>query len=67
MSDWISVEDRLSDTNRDVLAYNADIKEWLIGSIYIDGEWGPTAQGEMDCLLAVTHWMPLPFPPGGTQ
>ena len=68
--EWISVEERLLDEWREVLAYmpiHSDEKNphmiricWYIGN----GKWRETEYGEI-VELRITHWMPLPEPPKG--
>lgn len=60
---WISVEDLLPDTNRDVLTFNSEL------GIYVgfygrgfdcDGEWYVY---DRDTSPKITHWRELPDPP----
>lgn len=53
-NEWVSVEERLPEPTYCVLVYTTDfsIEVDAIGS---DGEW---------MSYEVTHWMPLPAPPG---
>lgn len=72
---WISVEDRLPETNRGisgwarVLAYwttsDPDYEPGGIETSFFDGRNWQGANGDMDYHGArrVTHWMPLPEPP----
>lgn len=64
--DWISVKDRLPDVNEPVrvksdsaisTAKRTERGLWLIK---IAGQW-------RNWLVNVTHWMPLPEPPGEAQ
>lgn len=67
---WISVEERLPEEWREVLAYSpihSDEKNphmiqicWYIGN----GKWRETEYGEI-VEIPVTHWIPLPEPPKG--
>ena len=62
MSEWISVKERLPDDFEWVLAVDKDrcVGEAMFSSM--DGSWdGP--YGEYH-LYGVTHWMPMPEPPG---
>lgn len=67
--EWISVKDRLPETDEDVLcwyeyfrygSYNRLFQTYGIG-YYINGNWG----GEVSCgqQAKVLYWMPLPEPP----
>lgn len=61
-SEWISVEERLPETEGKYLVCTANgmvYIEWFIDD-YCDGHpsWGH---------YAVTHWMPLPEPPKGEE
>lgn len=62
-SGWISVEDRLPDCREIVLAFSPEFKEYMMGQVF---EWAHTVVCESDVyvLIKVTHWMPLPEPPG---
>ena len=64
--EWISVEKRLPDNEQDVLAYINYGEETRIAPCnYAYGVWFDCM---MDCVVVlrhVTHWMPLPEPPGG--
>lgn len=64
MPEWISVKDRLPDTNTDVLVTVFWCGRWQvkIGWRLKSGEWNVKA-GFADSVLPVTHWMPLPEPP----
>lgn len=63
MSEWISVKDRLPDHREEVLAFSPQYKEYMMGHVF---EWVGTVVCEFDeyVLTKVTHWMPLPEPPG---
>ncbi len=54
---WINVKDKLPETYKEVIVYhhNNVVSGWLLP----DGSW---TNG--DYIEAVTHWMPLPKPPG---
>lgn len=62
---WINVKDRLPDG--ECLAFSEKYKEMIIGHLYKDNvsksHW--SAENEEVVLYDVTHWMPLPTPPGG--
>ena len=65
MSEWISVEDRLPGYAKKVLAYRKDDEDSpLVGNLYMHPDWGITASSGNDVLQGVTHWMPIPEPPG---
>jgi len=57
--EWVSVEDRMPEEGTWVLVCEKD------GCMFIDvrddGEWRIGVQA----LAVITHWMPLPEPPGG--
>ena len=57
---WISVKDRLPETNDHVLCCTVTKKESrnVIIGYYMDGAWRCGMNSN------VTHWMPLPEPPG---
>ena len=73
MAEWISVNDRLPDSNEDVLVCVIDSGEPCVmyGVRLNDGEWeweGDAIGGWWEPLdLQVTHWMPLPEPPKEVQ
>lgn len=60
--EWISVEDRLPETRKDVLCFFQDKKEKISR---IDISWINCVQCFLyeDIYGKVTHWMPLPDPP----
>lgn len=63
MSEWIRVKDRLPETWVEVLVFVPDVGcevAWLCGST---GFWRWVWTGE-SIINDVTHWMPLPEPPG---
>lgn len=70
---WISVEERLPDNCDDVLAVvyggdeNITFDAAVESAVYDDelGEWILLSFLEMQ-NIRVTHWMPLPEPPGET-
>jgi hypothetical protein len=65
VNQWISVEDRLPEINKDVLIYweceylDRSIDEVLeVASLNNDGTWFKNFPD-----YEITHWMPLPQPP----
>ena len=65
VQEWISVDDRLPEEDRDVLAYSMIGEESRIyPACYSNGVW-------FDCVFnapatdTTTHWMPIPQPPKG--
>lgn len=76
MSEWISVKDRLPETDDDVLVYNPkdgihlgefDLDE-VRGYYESDGSYfitnsGWTTEYSWAPYMGPTHWMPLPEPP----
>lgn len=69
-SEWISVEERLPENEKPVLAYygfdndgDGDLGMMFIGTLsYFCFDHDPHWQ-HAGCNLVVTHWMPLPEPP----
>jgi hypothetical protein len=55
MSEWISVEDEMPQSGKEVLVYDYGIYRCTFWS-HITDEW--------DCFDEPSHWMPLPDPPG---
>ena len=65
--EWINVKDKLPDKHMNVIAWAPDgydqtkrlVREtyYMRGSFYVNGLHMPELRG-------VTHWMPLPEPPG---
>lgn len=66
--EWISVEERLPTAREDVLLLiNTSCKERIIIGWYSEIRGWKTDIIEWLCYLrdcTVTHWMPLPEPPG---
>ena len=71
MAEWISVKDRLPETNRWVLVnwvcewHNKSYESLRIAKLEKNGEW-LTDDSEYPYLMAdekITHWMPLPEEP----
>ena len=65
MSKWISVEDELPENNHDVIVWNYDCG---MCGYYVSKtqKWmGYTAYESEE--VYVTHWQPLPEPPGGDK
>lgn len=59
-NEWVSVEDRLPEQKHNVLAYSP--KSGVAEADYADGVW---MQYRWSAVMdGVTHWMPLPAPPG---
>lgn len=50
---WISIKDNTPDKEKDVIVLTKYDVE--IGSIWEDGIW----YDKNECLLKVTHWMPI--------
>jgi len=61
---WISVEERLPEEDKDVLAYNG---AYMIIAAYATNptKYWYTITGS--ATLAITHWMPMPEPPTGDK
>lgn len=55
--EWISVEERMPEMYEDVLCFNG--RSVGIDFICSDGTWCE----EVNRVIPVTHWMPLPSPP----
>ena len=64
MSEWISVKDRLPETEREILIYT-DCEYIYMARMYEDGEAWPVSNGCGCCGYkeSFTHWMPLPEAP----
>ena len=63
MGEWISVKDRLPETNEDVLLCFLGSESMVVGGRYEDGSgWYSNTDAEFytDCDTPPTHWMPLP-------
>ena len=62
VSEWISVEDRLPEKNKDVLVFERyeGISRGWISNLSLSIVW--VVYG-VDDVCHVTHWMPLPNPP----
>lgn len=63
MTDWISVDDRLPEKFKEVLAINEDYGRYSIA--YHSGYVWYVLKWEDDSTMVVTHWTPLPPPPNG--
>ena len=61
---WVSVEDRLPEKNGDYLTYDTDDIVWPHFFRAGLGLWDDSIGYRKD---NVTHWMPLPEPPGGER
>lgn len=65
MAEWITVKDRLPETNRTVLVYMPELFNNIRTAFYArywsenDEDWHEGWSTNM----TVTHWMPLPEPP----
>lgn len=59
MSEWISVKDRLPMKNDRVLVYRPEMKESDVGAVSVQFGWNCRRK-----KTDITHWMPLPAPPG---
>lgn len=59
--EWISVDERLPETNEEVLVYSSVGKIYTACYIRVDGIefWFENIDG----FREITHWMPLPPPP----
>jgi hypothetical protein len=64
MSEWISVKERLPETNELCIVYTEF--RALVPALYGNESWiFDEGQGWSEKRLSyVTHWMPLPKPPG---
>ena len=65
IQEWISVEDRLPEIGRSVIAYNALAKcaaeaMYKGEGMFLQFRWPARLQEH-----EITHWMPLPHPPKG--
>ena len=61
--EWISVDERLPDSDGDFLVWN-DYNRAIVGHYWARGKYF------ISKAVTVTHWMPLPEPPkmkGGTE
>lgn len=63
MSEWISVEEQMPERG-DVIAYSTQYGDILIGWIAETESEGIVCYGDGCMMYPVTHWMPLPSPPG---
>lgn len=71
MSEWISVDERLPDSNQTVQFYIFDDKSIKQGRCiadtwYQEQDWCESAYGGMidsEVVGNITHWQPLPEPP----
>ncbi len=62
MSEWISVKDRLPEDDSFVITIN---EFGYYRFLAFDGEcWRTDDHKMMGLVVPVTHWMPLPEPPG---
>lgn len=63
MSEWTSVEEQMPERG-DVIAYSTQYGDILIGWIAETESEGIVCYGDGCMMYHVTHWMPLPEPPG---
>ena len=63
MSEWISVEEQMPERG-DVIAYSTQYGDILIGWIAETESEGIVCYGDGCMMYHVTHWQPLPEPPG---
>ncbi|MGI9293441.1 MAG: DUF551 domain-containing protein [Pseudomonadales bacterium] len=67
MSEWISVDDRMPDGKEPVVYARRKTgrKGWFVGIAYwtVSDTWNPELEASAD-NNEMTHWMPLPTPPG---
>ena len=67
MNGWISIKDELPTTSEEqYICYctHENNGELVIALIWDDGDWYETSKDNVDWNNHVTHWMPLPKPPG---
>lgn len=58
---WVSVDDRLPEVYKSVLAYRPQKEEIIICCLDHEGNW--TIDDFLNSIVTVTHWLPLPSPP----
>lgn len=63
MPEWISVDDKLPELGKEVLAYCAGRFMEVARLDFKDGEKRFLCMWDSTALYRVTHWMPLPEPP----
>lgn len=67
--DWVSVKDRIPESEKRVLAYCAKTKKMFVGFFWegkYDKNWYLVgSKGRWYTATGVTHWAPLPEPPEG--
>ena len=63
MSEWISVKERLPEHGQ-VIAFSPQYKEYMIGYLDESSVEGIFCHCDGVELYQVTHWQPLPEPPG---
>ena len=61
-TEWISVKDRLPENKGRYLTYNNLEYPYVWQAVYRYTEKG-FLNNELDSVISVTHWMPLPEPP----
>jgi hypothetical protein len=62
LGEWISVEDRLPETYGDVICYT---ECGYVSQLVYNPQYNlfNVSADNVECAIAVTHWMPLPEPP----
>ena len=70
---WISVDDRLPEENQEIVMFGRSysmenyVSTGEFGGVHSNGpcwlEYPGDADGCLDIMSDVTHWMPLPEPP----
>jgi hypothetical protein len=67
MSNWISVDERMPDENREVFVgcfTKQGVAVFYAVAMWRKTPWGSFAWEDEDCVIHhPTHWMPLPEPP----
>ena len=59
--EWVSVEDRLPESNTIVLGWGSHHWPWVVEMESEPNEWYDSSDG--NGVVGVTHWKPLPEPP----
>ena len=63
---WIPCSERLPETGTDVIVYYPYWYKSPVQIAHLKGDFWESSDGEYDFpVKAVTHWKPLPEPPGG--
>ena len=63
-NEWVSVEERSPENNAQVLMWSAKWNIAEAGSYYNERFWVYSEIGDAYIADDITHWMPLPAPPG---